>query len=135
MVTRARRRMVVVTSLRDPGDGILADFLAHAERPPIPASPEPADAPWVTALAAELVRQGVTVRCGYRVGDDVLDLVVGDGADARAVDCRVHPGGVAAHLACRRALHRAGWRVAEAWASHCDHDVVRAALELSTPHG
>lgn len=132
MVTRARRRMVVVTSLHDAGDGIIADFLAHAGRPPVPLPLEPAESPWVTALAAELERQGTTVRCGYRVGDDVLDLVIGDGDGAVAVDCRVHPDGVAAHIACRRALRRSGWRVAEAWASRYDHDAVRAALELSS---
>jgi hypothetical protein len=56
--------------------------------------------------------------------------VIGDGAEAYAVDCRVHPDGGAAHLARRRALHRAGWRVSEAWASRHDDDPVRAVLEL-----
>jgi hypothetical protein len=36
MVTRARRRMVVVTSLEDAGNGIVADFLEHARCPPAP---------------------------------------------------------------------------------------------------
>ena len=131
MVTRARRRMVIVTSLHDPGDGILADLLAHAQHPPDPLPLEPPAAPWVTAVAAELDRQDCVVRCGYRVGGDVLDLVAGAGGAARAVDCRVHPGGVAAHISFRRALNRAGWRVAEAWASHYDGDAVRAAVELA----
>jgi hypothetical protein len=130
MVTRARHRMVVVTSLQDAGDGVVAEFLAHAERPPNPPPSEAPAVPWVAELAAELERQEITVRCGYRVGDDVLDLVIGDGAAARAVDCRVHPDGVAAHLARRRALRGAGWRVTEAWASRHDHDPVRAVLEL-----
>lgn len=135
MVTRARRRMVIVTSLRNPGDGILADLLAHAQRPPEPRPLEPPAAPWVAAVAAELERQDRVVRCGYRVGDEVLDLVVGAGGDARAVDCRVRPDGVAAHVSSRRALHRAGWRVAEAWESHYDGDAVRAAVELAAhPH-
>jgi hypothetical protein len=131
MVTRARRRLVVVTSLDDAGDGFVADFLTHARRPPPPPPSAAAPGtPWVAALAEELERQGTTVRCGYQVGDDVLDLVIGDGAGARAVDCRVHPDGVAAHLARRRALHLAGWQVAEAWATRHDHDPVRAVLEL-----
>jgi hypothetical protein len=130
MVTRARQRMVIVTSLRDAGDGILSDLLAHAQRPPDPLPLEPPSSPWVASVAAELQRQGCAVRCGYRVGDEVLDLVAGAGGDAHAVDCRVRPGGVAAHLASRRGLHRTGWRVAEAWASHYDGDAVRAAVEV-----
>lgn len=130
MITRARERMIIVTSLRDPGTGLLADYLRYAGHP-LPAAPAvDVDAAWPTALAEELRRNDVTVRTGYRVGGDVLDLVVGEGGDACAVDCRVDPGGPAAHVARRRALHRADWQVREAYASRYDDNPVRAVLDV-----
>lgn len=85
---------------------------------------------WSTTLAAELRRQGASVREQYRVGAHLVDVVVGDGAAARAVECQVHPDGVPAHIARRRLLHDTGWTVVEAWPSRHDHDPISAALDL-----
>ncbi|CAN5914873.1 hypothetical protein BH23ACT10_BH23ACT10_05850 [soil metagenome] len=70
------------------------------------------------------------MRQSYRVGAHLIDLVIGDGADARAVECQVHGDGADAHIARRRLLHDTGWTVAEAWPSRHDHDPISAALEL-----
>ncbi|MCC5951768.1 MAG: AAA family ATPase [Acidimicrobiia bacterium] len=131
MVTRARQRLVVVTSLREPPAGLLADFLRHAERPPqLPPPLTPADTPWVRQLATELDRAGVVVRQHYPVGAMTLDLVVGDGADAVGLECAVHPAGPTAHIVRHRVLRRMGWRLLEAWPTRFDGDVARAAVVL-----
>jgi hypothetical protein len=130
MVTRARQRMAVLTSLRAP-DGLLADYLAYARRPPSP--PTLADDPpdrWTADLAGELRRLGLPVRAGYPVGRWRVDLVVGAGADAAGLICAVHPDGADAHVDRQRTLLRAGWRLHDAFPSRWSGDAVRAALEL-----
>lgn len=126
MVTRARHRLVLVTAV-DRADGLLGDYLAYAARPPAPiAGADPADR-WTGRLAEELRRLEVEVRTGYTVGPWTIDLCIGP----TAVVTAVHPGGVAAHLARQRALHRAGWRLVDAFASRWAGDPRRAALELA----
>ncbi|GAA4917443.1 AAA domain-containing protein [Stackebrandtia albiflava] len=133
MVTRARRRLHVVTSLTAP-DGLIGDFLAHAERPlPPPEATEPGE--WVRELAVELRRAGVAVTEGYPVGHWTVDLCAGRGEDAVGLICAVHPDGVDAHLARQRSLHRAGWRLGDAFASRYRSDPTRAALDLLTRYG
>jgi hypothetical protein len=135
MVTRAREAMIVVHSLGDAATdvgraGLLADYLRHAERPPGPPVPgEPTD-PWVRALSAELALAGVTCRHHYPVGRWTLDLCIGDGEGAVAVECRVHPQGPTVHLERHLQLRRSGWRILEGWPSRFGDDPVRAALTL-----
>ncbi|GGM51561.1 hypothetical protein GCM10011608_40600 [Micromonospora sonchi] len=132
LITRARKRLTVVTSLRSP-EGILGDYLRYAEQPlPSPSeSGNRAADPWIRALAAELERLGLPVRAGYPVGRWKLDLCVGDGAEAVGVICGVHPEGVAAHVERQRTLARAGWRMYDVFASHWTGDPIRAALDLA----
>ncbi|WBC07883.1 AAA domain-containing protein [Micromonospora sp. WMMA1947] len=125
LVTRARRRLAVVTSLRSP-EGLVGDFLAYPGRPP--AAPE-------AELAEELRRLGLPVRPGYPVGRWRVDLCVGTDSDAVGVVCAVHPDGVAAHLERQRTLIRAGWRLHEAFASRWSGDPIRAALDLASRIG
>ncbi|HEX8630802.1 MAG TPA: AAA domain-containing protein, partial [Catenuloplanes sp.] len=130
LVTRARRRMVVITSLTR-AEGLVAEYLAHAGQPP-PAPADPPVAPgWTATLAAELGRAGLPVRPGYPVGRWRIDLCVGQGADAVGLICAVHPAGPLAHVARQRALTRAGWRLIDAFASRWAADPARAAVELS----
>ncbi|GAA2881659.1 hypothetical protein GCM10010443_51040 [Actinoplanes cyaneus] len=129
MVTRARRRLIVITSLTSPS-GLLGDYLRHAGAPRA-AEPGVEPAGWAAELATELKRLEVPVRPGYRVGPWTVDLCVGD----VGVFCAVHPGGPAAHLERQGALHRAGWRLADAFPSRWHGDVRRAALELATLAG
>jgi hypothetical protein len=130
LTTRARRLVHVITSARQPV-GLVADYLRHAEIPPTEtAGEDPAD-DWTKRLAAELTGLGLTVRTGYPVGQWRLDLVVGGGKDAVAVETRPHPEGADAHLARWRALHGAGWRIHDAFPTRFDDDSVRAAVELA----
>ncbi|GAA2675057.1 DEAD/DEAH box helicase [Actinoplanes palleronii] len=153
MVTRARRRLIMLSSLTGP-DGLLGDYLGYAGHPlahgdgpvAVPGwssgvSPGPGDTPdtqpetatsgWAASLAAELGRLGVPVRPGYTVGPWVLDLCAGPAPDAVGVFCAVHPDGPAAHLERQGALHRAGWRLVDAFPSRWHGDVRRAALEIA----
>ncbi|MET8196002.1 AAA domain-containing protein [Micromonospora sp. NPDC005222] len=133
LVTRARRRLTVVTSLRSP-EGLVGDFLAYADRPPVAPQAEPATG-WTAELAEELRRLGLAVRPGYPVGRWRVDLCVGADADAAGVICAVHPDGAAAHLERQRTLIRAGWRLHEAFASRWAGDPIRAALDLASGIG
>jgi hypothetical protein len=125
MTTRARRRLVVVTSLTG-GNGLIGDFLAHAAAPPAAAGPRGTPVPWAQRLARELVAAGRDARVAYPVGDWTVDLVV----DGVGYVCAAHPDGDAAHLDRQRELLRAGWTLREAFASRWGADVVRAALDL-----
>ncbi|MER5456503.1 AAA domain-containing protein [Micromonospora sp. NPDC002389] len=131
MVTRARKQLTVVTSLRSP-DGIVADYLRYAAQPPVSTIADaPASEPWARALADELDRIGVPVRPGYPVGRWRIDLCVGADADAVGVICGVHPDGVDAHVERHRTLARAGWRLHDVFASRWSDDPIRAALDLT----
>jgi len=129
MVTRARRQMVVVTSLSS-ANGLVGDYLSYASSlaPPV-ASSSTVDG-WVADLAAELGKAEIPVRVGYPVGGWHLDLCVGDGEAAVGLVCGVHPDGVAAHIERQETLLRAGWRLVDAFPSRWAGDPVRAALDL-----
>ncbi|MFF5296907.1 DEAD/DEAH box helicase [Paractinoplanes globisporus] len=131
MITRARRRLVVVTAL-DTADGLLGDYLDYASAAR-PASSNVSDlsGQWIEELAAELAHLEVVVRAGYRVGPWVVDLCVGTGEEPIGVLCGPHPDGADAHLDRQRALHLAGWRLVDAFASRWDADPRRAALEIA----
>ncbi|MDG4797199.1 AAA domain-containing protein [Micromonospora sp. WMMD1082] len=131
LVTRARRHLTVVTSLRAP-EGIVGDYLRYADQPPPGPEPDAAGPdPWSRALAVELARIGLAVRPGYPVGRWRVDLCVGDDADAVGLLCAVHPDGVAAHLERQRTLTRAGWHLYDVFASRWADDPIRAALDLA----
>jgi len=130
MITRARRHFVVLSSVTDPPPGLLADYLRWAVTPPEPPPDvSPADG-WTERLAEVLRDSGETVRTGYRVGRQAIDLVVGSGLDAVAVSTRVAADGPDAHLRRHLALARAGWRQAEAFPSTFDGDAVQAGLAI-----
>jgi hypothetical protein len=129
LVTRARVHAVVVTSL-EPGDGLIGDYLRHADHPPGPPGLGAAPSPWTAVLGEELQRNGLAVRCGYPVGRWLVDLCVGEGESAVALECGVHPDGVEAHLDRHRELDRAGWRLLDAYPSRWGGDAARAAVEL-----
>ncbi|MGW5670555.1 AAA domain-containing protein, partial [Micromonospora sp. NPDC003776] len=130
LVTRARRRLTVVTSLRST-DGLVGDYLAYAGRPPAAPDAEPVTG-WTADLAEELRRLGLPVRPGYPVGRWRVDLCVGADADAVGVLCAVHPDGPAAHVERQRTLLRAGWRLYDVFPSRWAGDPIRAALDLAS---
>jgi hypothetical protein len=137
MITRARRRLVVVSSLES-AEGLLGDYLTYASAPLTSAAPATAPtqrseafgrrtAGWTAELIAELDRLDISVKSAYSVGPWVIDLVVGE----TGVLCGPHPDGPKAHLARQRALHQAGWQLVDAFPSRWNGDPRRAALELA----
>jgi hypothetical protein len=138
LVTRARQRMIIVTSLTGSAEpansgALVADFLAFSQNGPAPPEPAQPDHPWTTALAAELRRAGPPVRFDYPVGRWRVDLCIGEGPASYGLTTRVHPAGAAAHRARQQSLTRAGWRLVDAYPSRWNGDPVRAALELTSP--
>ncbi|MDI6099956.1 AAA domain-containing protein [Actinoplanes sp. NEAU-A12] len=134
MITRARRRMVVLSSLSAP-DGLLGDYLAYAAAPGKPREQRPEPSGWAARLHAELGRLGVESRPDYAVGSWRLDLCAGPPESAVGVLCGVHPDGPQAHLARQSALHRAGWRLVDAFPRRWGGDPRRAALEIAARAG
>jgi hypothetical protein len=131
LVTRARRRMLVVTSLREAdgaSGGIVADYLAYSTAPPPAQTSAERDGSWTARLAQELAAGGFAVRTGYPVGRWRVDLCAGD----TGLICRTHPDGAEAHVERQRTLLRAGWTVLDAFESRWSGDAVRAALELGS---
>jgi AAA domain len=132
MITRARRRLVVVTSLAPAAaDGLLGDYLAYASRGPLPAADGEPPSEWAAALAAELRRVGVPARLAYPVGGWTVDICAGDGAAAVGLICAVHPEGTEAHVRRQQFLARAGWQLRDAFPSRWGGDPVAAALAIA----
>lgn len=130
MVTRARRRMVVLRSFRS-DEGLLGEYVSWASRPPRPHAGGGPTSAWSAALGAELQRAGWPAVHGYQVGTWEVDLVVGDGDAAVAVECGVHPAGPDAHVERHLAIRSAGWVVVDAFPSRWGGDAARAAVELA----
>lgn len=131
LITRARQRMTVVTSLPDDTPGLLGEYLAWSQTPPAPVSGGTPPGPWATVVAAELERLGVPCRPAYPVGEWAVDLCVGAGDRAAAAETGVHPDGPAAHLERARTLLSVGWRLVDAFPTRWDGEAVAAALALA----
>ena len=136
LVTRARRRMVVVTSLTS-AQGVVGEYLAtrSALRPaPLhrPSTGHFAGRGLAGAARCRTASRRPVVRMDYPVGSWHVDLCVGDGDAAIGLICRVHPDGVDAHLERQDTLRRAGWRLMDAFASRWADDPVRAALDIAS---
>ena len=131
MVTRARNEVVVVTSNPEP-PGLAGEYIEWSE----PLSDLVTDAdlgdPWVDRVATALDEQGIPVRCGYRVGRHVIDIVAGTGDQAVAIDCRPHPDGEATHIDRALMLRRAGWHTVDAHQTMWSDNPGQFAIELRT---
>ena len=130
MITRARARMIVVTSLTLSDTGLIGEYLRYADQALAPAPGAETLEPWARSLATELRRNGATIRESYPVGPWLLDLCVGDGDACRYLECAVSPDGSQAHIDRHLPLMRLGWTIIDAYPSMWDGDAVRAALEL-----
>ncbi|MDP9792098.1 hypothetical protein J2S43_000610 [Catenuloplanes nepalensis] len=129
LITRARRRLIVLTAQERPA-GLLGDFLRYAAEPPRPAhAPPDAAKGWAARLGRELAESGVPVRADYPAGRWSVDLCAGE----TGLICRVHPDGPAAHIERQRTLRRAGWRLLDAFPTRWDGNAARAALDLAAP--
>lgn len=133
MVTRARERLVVVTSNPNP-PGLAGEYVRWSQ--PLENLVRDVDDPdgWTDRVARAVQDTGVTTRVGYRVGRHVVDLVIGSGEDAVAVDCSPHPDGPEAHLDRALLLRRTGWRTADAFQSRWGDRVGQLAIELGSKY-
>lgn len=133
LVTRAKREMVIVTSVLT-GDlprGLLADYLRHAEHAPNPADSVGSANGWAGEVMSEIRAYGTSVVPAYPVAGWSVDLAIGDRAAAIGVETSVHPGGAEAHIEQHQALRRAGWTMADAFQSRWLTDAAGAAEMLS----
>lgn len=133
LVTRAKREMVVVTSVDDSSlpVGLVADYLRHAEHAPHGADGAKPGSEWAGDLMAELRGFGVPVVASYPVAGWSVDLAVGEDVHAIGVETGVHPGGPETHIEQHLALRRAGWEMADAFQSRWLTDAAGAAEMLS----
>ena len=137
MITRGKRRLVVVTSLPVPASasatavGLVEGFLAYAHSPPTRPVPTAEPSPWTASLADELRGLGIEARPNYPVGHWSLDVVAGSEGNVVAVETGVHPDGPAAHMERYRALRRTGWRVTDCYPSRWRNDASGCAAEIA----
>lgn len=130
MVTRARDHIVVVTSTPNP-PGLAGEYVRWSEPlEDLIGDVDVAD-PWVHQVASALEDAGAEVRTGYRTGRYIVDLVVGSGTHAIAVDCSPHHDGPAAHIDRALQLRRTGWHTADAFASRWGNNIGQLAIELT----
>lgn len=129
MTTRARRRVVVVTSLPRTTRGLIGEYLRYAEHA-LPPSDDVSttDRRWRRELAGELA-QFEPVRIGYPVGPWWLDIVLGDGDDARCLETHVLDDNPEAHIERHLMLVDLGWSVDDAFASRWS-SAASAAIDL-----
>ena len=133
LVTRAKREMVIITSVAQSSlpAGLLADYLRHAEHAPHGAETAMAGSEWASDLMAELRVFGFPVVASYPVAGWSVDLTVGDGVHAIGVETTVHPSGPEQHIEQHLALRRAGWDMIDAFQSRWLTDAAGAAEMLS----
>ena len=133
MVTRAREEVVVVTSVEAP-PGLAGDYLRWADPLEDLVADVGSDDRWVNRVADALREQGLPVRVGYRVGQHVIDIVVGVGDAAVAVECGPHVDGLEPHLDRAMLLQRTGWRTVDAYKSKWDANPGQFAIELASEY-
>ncbi len=133
MVTRAKREMVVVTSVDDASlpPGLLADYLRHAEHAPLGADGNGSADKWTADVLNEVRQFGHPAVAGYPVAGWSVDIAVGEKELAIGVETRVHPSGPEAHIEQHLALRRAGWSMTDAFESKWFTDAEGAAQMLS----
>jgi hypothetical protein len=133
LVTRAKREMVIVTSVDQESlpRGLLADYLHHADHPPLGATSGGPATEWAQNLQEELEAYGVPVVTSYPVAGWSVNLAIGAAADAIGVETDVHPDGPDSHIEQHLALRRAGWEMTDAFQSRWLTDPAGAAEMLS----
>jgi hypothetical protein len=116
-VTRARRQLVVVTSVttNDLPRGLLREFLQHAQQTPqAVGSTEKFDNEFEKLVVAELRKQHLELWPNYRSAGIRIDAVASTDGCHVAILCdgpRGGPHDSIDPLACHRLLARAGWEV------------------------
>ena len=133
LVTRAKREMVVVTSVDEDSlpAGLLADYLRHAEHAPLGANGGESNDSWTSEVLREVRAFGHPATPSYPVAGWKVDISVGERDEAIGVETQINEGGPAAHIERHLALRRAGWTMADAFQSRWFTDPSGAAEMLS----
>ena len=130
MVTRARERMIVITSTPKP-PGLAGEYVRWADPPGPGVLDEDVTDPWARRVAGAVADTGLPVRLGYRTGRHLIDVVVGEGEHALAVDCSPHIDGPAAHIDRALQLRRTGWTAVDAYETRWGNNLGQLAVELA----
>jgi type II secretory pathway predicted ATPase ExeA len=136
-VTRARRQMVVVTSVQADGlpGGLLRDYLlhAHGERRTEPATGRTSRA-LCDEVASALQAHGWRVFPDFHAAGMCVDLAVSDGESLLAIFCDESPSeGDDDPLEQHEILERAGWTVKRVSRRGWTDDWVRETVRLTQP--
>lgn len=89
-ITRAKKKLIVVSSVRPDQlpNGLLKDFLLHADKPPANTVPQDKfDSKFEKEVADELSQLGLMVWPQFEAAGFFIDLVVGDGKKYIAIEC------------------------------------------------
>ncbi len=89
-ITRAKKKLIVVTSVtpKDLPNGLLKEFLLHADQVPIGDIPRGIfDSKFEEQVSQALERAGMKVWPQYQAAGFYIDLVVGDGKNWMAIEC------------------------------------------------
>ena len=132
MVTRAKNRMHVITSFdaNDLPAGLLRYYMDYEKGYEKSVDKGYAKRVWTSKLEEMLKGSDRRVIVDYATGDHVIDLVVGTGDKAIAVETAVHSEGPEKHFERREALEKAGWRVVEAFQSKWNLEEAQLAVML-----
>ena len=130
LVSRARRRMMVLTAVPADNRSLLGRFVQHSTTPPAPLGgpPEPSDQR--SHLAEGLAERGAAVRFDYPVGEFRVDVVATNGSQALGVMWGVHPDGPEAHVRRHLALAQAGWDLYDLVPATDAEGLVNSMVEL-----
>ena len=137
MVTRAKNRMHMITSIKreDLPSGLLRSYIDHSDGYTRSVDSGHTKRVWASTLEEMIAVSGCRVLSDYVTGDHVIDLVVGEGRNAIAVETAVHPEGPERHLERRQALEKAGWKVVEAFQSKWNLEEAEIAIKLMETAG
>ena len=124
---------MIVCSAEPPPGGLLADYLALADRPP--GRPRPADEldGWAEQIATDLAAAGRPTLAAYPCGRHVIDVCVGDASAYYGLSCAVHPDGPDAHIERELSLRHAGWPMREAFRSQWADRIGELVIDLADP--
>ena len=112
---------------------MLAAYVRHASEPPLGRAERVEASGWTQHVAAEIAAASdLRVITHYEVAGEAVDIVVGEGDSAVALDTELHPAGVERHMQRHQALRRAGWTIHPFFRSSAHGREEEAIAELIT---
>lgn len=130
MVTRARRKMIVLNSAPDP-PGLAGEYIRHADPLSRQQETKSHSRLWPTRVAAALADTGLDFWPNYFVGKHRLDFALVKDGKPTALIVEPHPEGATAHADRELALRRLGWVPRDAFESRWSERLGELAVTLS----